>query len=123
MTGISRGLKERIPGVKVVGVDPQGSILALPENLNDEDRLKAYQVEGIGYDFIPTVLDREKGADHWVKTKDAESFKMARSIIRREGIMVGGSAGSCMAGAVKTIKEINITEGRVCVLFADSTRN
>lgn len=123
MTGISRKLKEAIPGVKVVGVDPQGSILALPESLNDEDRLIGYQVEGIGYDFIPTVLDREKGADLWVKTKDAESFKMARSIIKREGIMVGGSAGSCMAGAVKAIRQLGITEGRVCVLFADSTRN
>lgn len=123
MTGIARKLKEAIPNVKVVGVDPQGSILALPESLNDEDRLQAYQVEGIGYDFIPTVLDREKGADHWIKSKDAESFKMARTIIRREGIMVGGSAGSCMAGCVKAISELNITEGRICVLFADSTRN
>jgi len=123
MTGISRKLKESIPSCKVIGVDPQGSILALPESLNDEDRLSAYQVEGIGYDFIPTVLDREKGADMWVKTKDADSFKMARSIIRHEGIMVGGSAGSCMSGALKAIKELNITEGRICVLFADSTRN
>ena len=48
---------------------------------------------------------------------------MARTIIRREGILCGGSCGSAMAGAVKAIKELGITEGRVCVLFADSTRN
>jgi len=123
LTGISKKLKEKIPTCKVVGVDPQGSILALPETLNDEDRLQAYQVEGIGYDFIPTVLDREKAADHWVKTRDAESFQMARTILRREGIMCGGSCGAAMAGAMKAIKELDIKKGRVCVLFADATRN
>ena len=123
LTGISRKLKEAIPTVKIVGVDPQGSILAVPDSLNDEARLKAYHVEGIGYDFIPTVLDQQKAADVWIKTKDEESFKMARTIIRREGIMCGGSCGSVMVGAVKAIKELGITEGRVCVLFPDSTRN
>ncbi|CAD7970558.1 unnamed protein product [Amoebophrya sp. A120] len=123
ITGLSRKLREEIPSVKIVGVDPKGSILALPESLNDEKRLQPYQIEGIGYDFIPTVLDREDAADKWVKTDDAESFKMARSIIRHEGIMVGGSAGSCMAGALKAIQELDIKEGRVCVLFSDSTRN
>lgn len=72
LTGIAKKLKEAIPLIKIVGVDPVGSILALPENLNDENRLKPYHVEGIGYDFIPTVLDRENAADHWVKTKDEE---------------------------------------------------
>jgi len=122
LTGLSRKLKEEIPDIKMVGVDPKGSILALPETLNDEGKGVGYQVEGIGYDFIPNVLDRES-ADHWVKTEDAESFKCARSIIRHEGIMVGGSAGSCMAGALKAIKELGIKQGRVCVLFSDSTRN
>ena len=119
----SQRLKKDIPSVQLVGVDPQGSILALPDTLNDEDRLKAYHVEGIGYDFIPTVLDREGAADHWIKTKDEESFKMARTIIRREGIMCGGSCGAAVAGAVKAISELKIDQGRVCVLFADSTRN
>jgi len=122
ITGIAKKLKEKIPGVQIIGVDPQGSILAVPDNLNDEDRLKAYAVEGIGYDFIPSVLDRSV-ADKWVKTKDAESFKMARTIIKREGIMCGGSCGSAMVGAVKAIEQLGITEGRVCVLLADSTRN
>ncbi|CAD7946364.1 unnamed protein product [Amoebophrya sp. A25] len=123
LTGVSRRLKEDIPSVKVVGVDPKGSILALPENLNEEKRLQPYAVEGIGYDFIPSVLDREEGADSWVKTDDADAFKMARSIIRHEGIMVGGSCGSCMDGALKFIQDSGMTEGRICVLFSDSTRN
>jgi cysteine synthase len=56
LTGIARKLKERCPSVKIVGVDPVGSILALPETLNGQ--IKSYKVEGIGYDFIPIVLER-----------------------------------------------------------------
>lgn len=69
-TGISRKLKERLPHVKVIGVDPIGSILAEPDSLNDKDRLTSYKVEGIGYDFVPTVLDRAL-VDEWVKTNGA----------------------------------------------------
>ena len=58
-------------------------------SLNDEDRLKPYKVEGIGYDFIPDVLDRSL-VDSWIKTKDAESFKMARRLIREEGNQIAG---------------------------------
>merc|ERR1719401_1168313 len=77
LTGIARKVKEKAPHVHVVGVDPVGSILALPDSLNDHKRLEAYHVEGIGYDFVPTVL-QQTIADSWVKTDDRESFKFAR---------------------------------------------
>lgn len=64
-----------------------GSILALPENLNDTD-VSFYEVEGIGYDFLPTVLDRSV-VDIWIKTGDAESLPMARRLIREEGLLCG----------------------------------
>jgi len=129
MTGIAKKLKEKIPGVQIVAVDPHGSILARPDSLNDgsartgQVRLGPYQVEGIGYDFVPTVLDTSV-ADHWMKTDDDESFAMCRQIIRHEGLMIGGSCGSTMAGAYRFIRENKIGAGkRVAVLFADSTRN
>merc|ERR1712048_1072969 len=62
VSGVARKLKEKIPGIKIVAVDPYGSILAKPDSVNDglprtgQKRLGAYHVEGIGYDFIPTVL-------------------------------------------------------------------
>jgi cystathionine beta-synthase len=129
LSGISKKLKEAMPNVTVVGVDPYGSILAQPENMNDgsartgQKRLTAYHVEGIGYDFIPTVLDQGV-CDKWVKTDDDESFAMCRAIIRHEGLLIGGSCGATMAGAYRFIRENNIGEGkRVVVLFADSSRN
>jgi cystathionine beta-synthase len=79
------------------------------------------QVEGIGYDFIPTVLDRAL-VDEWVKTEDAESFAMSRRLIREEGMLVGGSAGSTMVAAMKVAKTLKKGE-RLVVLFADSVRN
>ena len=55
-TGIGRKIKEKLPNCIVVGVDPEGSILAQPEEINKTDNSGFYEVEGIGYDFIPTVL-------------------------------------------------------------------
>jgi cystathionine beta-synthase len=55
ITGLGRKLRERLPTCKLIGVDPEGSILAEPESLNISD-VSYYEVEGIGYDFIPTVL-------------------------------------------------------------------
>jgi len=123
VTGISRKLKEKCPSCKIVGVDPKGSILAEPEHLNDEGRGHPYHVEGIGYDFIPTVLDREV-VDHWIKSEDKDSFEAARDMIRTEGLLVGGSSGSCIAAALKYIKENNIgPDERVVILLPDSIRN
>lgn len=124
LTGISRKLKERLPNVKIVGVDPHGSILAQPESLN-ESGVGSYKVEGIGYDFIPAVLDRSPElVDMWVKSDDKESFSMSRRLIRSEGLLCGGSAGSCMAGAIKAAKALGMKKGdRVVVLLPDSVRN
>jgi len=129
VTGTALKLKEKIPGVKIVAVDPYGSILAKPASKNDvsprtgHKKLEAYHVEGIGYDFVPTVLDQDV-VDYWVKTDDDESFAMGRNVVRHEGLLIGGSCGATMAGAYKFIREHNIgKDKRVAVLFADSSRN
>lgn len=116
ITGVAKRLKELIPGIIVVGVDPVGSILAGPDTSNE-----SYMVEGIGYDFIPDVFKSEY-VDHWYKSRDHESFTLARRLIKEEGLLVGGSAGSAMAGALKYAADLK--EGQRCVvLFADSIRN
>ena len=101
-----------------------GSILAVPDTLNEDGRGKSYVVEGIGYDFVPDVLTRED-VDVWFKTTDEESFAAAKLIMREEGLLIGGSSGSALAGALKWFKtpkgqEIGNTEGaNVVVLLAD----
>ncbi|KAK7168753.1 hypothetical protein R3I93_004910 [Phoxinus phoxinus] len=120
ITGIARKLKEKCPDIKIVGVDPEGSILAEPEELNKTDKTQ-YEVEGIGYDFIPTVLDRSV-VDSWYKSNDDESFAMSRMLIREEGLLCGGSSGTAMAAAVHVAKELK--EGQRCVvILPDSIRN
>lgn len=120
ITGIARKLKERCPNIKIVGVDPEGSILAEPEEINKTDKTQ-YEVEGIGYDFIPTVLDRSV-IDTWYKSDDDESFNMSRMLMREEGLLCGGSSGTAMAAAVNVAKELK--EGQRCVvILPDSVRN
>ncbi|XP_056157041.1 cystathionine beta-synthase a [Lampris incognitus] len=120
ITGIARKLKERCPNIKIIGVDPEGSTLAEPEELNKTDTTQ-YEVEGIGYDFIPTVLDRSV-VDTWYKSNDEDSFNMSRMLIREEGLLCGGSSGTAMAAAVKMAKELK--EGQRCVvILPDSIRN
>uniref|UniRef100_A0A6Q2YUV0 Cystathionine beta-synthase n=1 Tax=Esox lucius TaxID=8010 RepID=A0A6Q2YUV0_ESOLU len=91
-----------------------------PEELNKTDKTQ-YEVEGIGYDFIPTVLDRSV-VDMWYKSNDEESFAMSRMLIREEGLLCGGSSGTAMAAAVKVAMELK--EGQRCVvILPDSIRN
>jgi cysteine synthase len=115
ITGLAKRLKEHKPDIKIIGVDPIGSILG------GGDEIKPYHVEGIGYDFIPDVLNNGL-IDAYVKTNDRDSFKTARQLIREEGLLVGGSSGSAMWGALTAAKMLN--KGQKClVILPDSIRN
>lgn len=123
ITGLARGLKKHNKDVKVIAADPHGSILAVPESLNQEHENQPYKVEGIGYDFIPDVLDREL-VDKWYKTDDQESFYLARRLISEEGLLVGGSSGSAMAAMLKAVKDYGFKKGDVVVVvLPDSIRS
>lgn len=123
ISGLAKGLKKHNKDIKVIAADPFGSILALPEALNQERPNEAYKVEGIGYDFIPDVLDREL-VDKWYKTEDVESFDFARRLIREEGLLVGGSSGSAMAAMVRGVKDLGLGKGdTVVVILPDSIRS
>jgi cystathionine beta-synthase len=115
ITGVARAIKKAVPTCKVVGVDPEGSILAGP------GEIKSYKVEGIGYDFIPDVLDRRL-VDKWIKSNDRDSFLTARQLIRQEGLLVGGSSGSAVWAAMQVARELGAGK-RVVVILPDSIRN
>jgi cystathionine beta-synthase len=115
ISGVARVIKREVQGCKIVGVDPEGSILAGP------GEIKTYKVEGIGYDFIPDVLDRRL-VDRWIKSNDRESFVVARQLIRQEGLLVGGSSGSAVWAAMQVCRDLGAGK-RVVVILPDSIRN
>ena len=94
--------------------------------MNTDGAGELYVVEGIGYDFIPDVLSRDpRDIDQWVKTADQEAFEAVRKLMRMEGLLVGGSSGSALSGALRWLKseqgrEIAQTKGlNVVVLLPD----
>jgi len=115
ITGTAKRLKEAIPRIKIIGADPVGSILG------GGNEISSYLVEGIGYDFIPDVLDNSL-IDQYIKTQDQESFIMARRLIKEEGLLCGGSSGATMVAALNAASILK--DGQNClVILADSIRN
>ncbi len=105
LVGNSRFLKEKKPSVKIVGVDPVGSIYYDLFHTGKWPKPHSYFVEGFGEDFMPSTMDL-KAMDDCVQVNDKESFQMARRLIRDEGLLCGGSSGSAVAGAIKFAERI-----------------
>jgi len=119
ISGTGRFLKEKNPDVRVIGIDPKGS--ALREYFQTgkiTPQLKTYKVEGIGQDYVPGVL-RFDCIDDIVEVNDRESFLMARRLTREEGLMVGGSGGTAVAGLLKIADRFK-EDDVVVVLLPDS---
>lgn len=116
ITGVGKFLKEKNPDIKIVGIDPKGSILREYFYTKKYSPVfKTYKVEGIGQDWIPGTLNFEY-IDEMVEVTDKESFLMARRLTREEGIFVGGSAGTAVAGALKIADRMKDHEVMVILL-------
>jgi cystathionine beta-synthase len=113
VTGIARYLKERLPGVEVVGADPEGSIYS-------SDEVRPYLVEGVGEDFWPATFDRTV-VDRWIAITDRDSFATARRLAREEGILTGGSCGTALHAALQVAAELP-PEKTVLVILPDGGR-
>lgn len=83
ITGLAKTLKTKIPGLKVVGVEPEHS--SIQDGVN---RSSAWKVEDIGGNSTPSVLDKTL-VDAWIKVSDQDSYSTARQIIREEGLNCG----------------------------------
>jgi len=115
IAGVAKYLKEKNPDIRIVGIDPEGSILG------GRDEVCTYQVEGIGYDFIPDVLEYDN-IDQWIYSNDRDSFHYARRLIREEGLLVGGSSGSAVWGMLEALKQMDGVRKALTIL-PDSIRN
>src|SRR6516164_9054679 len=114
LSGVARYLKERNPEVKIIGADPEGSVLSGGSG-------KAWKVEGIGEDFVPKTFNSQL-VDDWVRVSDAESFHAAREMARREGILVGGSTGTALAAGLRYARRLT-KDDLMVILCPDTGRN
>ena len=114
ISGVGRYLKEQNPDIKIIGADPEGSILS-------GDTPKPWKVEGIGEDFVPKTLNSQV-VDEWVRVGDVEAFHIARAMARREGMLVGGSSGTAVAAALRYARRLT-ADNLVVALCADTGRN
>jgi cystathionine beta-synthase len=114
ISGIGRYLKEQNPRIRVVGADIEGSILS-------GGTPGSWKVEGIGEDFVPSTLNAHV-IDEWIRVSDAESFSTARRVARQEGILLGGSSGTCLAAAFRYAASCS-PEDLVVALCPDTGRN
>src|SRR4051794_19764999 len=114
LSGTGKYLKERNPDIKVIGADPEGSVLS-------GGAPHGWKVEGIGEDFVPKTFNSQL-VDDWVRVSDAESFHAAREMARREGILVGGSSGTALAAALRYARRLT-ADDLIVVICADTGRN
>ena len=118
ITGVGRYLKEKNPAVRVIGIDPEGSITAPFFNTGEVGEGAPYKVEGIGNDKIPGTLDLDVVDDYQV-LPDQAAFAMARRMTREEGLFAGGSAGLMVHGAIELAKQIDDPDAFVVSLVCD----
>ncbi|HZY88182.1 MAG TPA: pyridoxal-phosphate dependent enzyme, partial [Gemmataceae bacterium] len=114
LSGVARYLKERKPDVKIIGADPEGSVLS-------GGTPRPWKVEGIGEDFVPRTFNSQL-VDDWVRVSDTESFHYARALSRREGILAGGSSGTNVAAALHYARRLT-RDDVVVTLVCDTGRN
>ena len=115
ITGVAKRLKKEYKNIKVIGVDPYGSILG------GGTEIYPYKVEGIGYDFFPDVLDNTL-VNQYIKVNDENSFNTARTLIKKEGLLIGGSSGTAMYAAIEAAKNLD-SKQNCLVILPDSIRN
>ena len=118
ISGCSRYLKSKMPNLKTVGVDCEGSILMHYHKTGEICEAKSYVVEGIGEDFLPDNVLFDQ-IDDFVMVNDKESFLMTRELLTKEGIYAGGSCGSAVVGAIRYAESLDKPE-RILVILPDS---
>src|ERR1700756_3852366 len=115
ISGVGKFLKEKNPKVKIMGVDPEGSLYYDFHKTGKITKARTYVVEGIGEDFFPTTMHMDI-LDDVIQVNDEECFVVARRLAKQEGIFTGGSGGGCLSGALRLAKELGPQDFVVALL-------
>ena len=118
ISGAGKYLKEKNPKIKIVGIDPEGSLYYDFHKTGKIVKARTYVVEGIGEDFFPTTMDMGI-LDNVVQVNDEECFVVARRLAKQEGIFTGGSGGGCLSAALRVAQDLG-PKDYVVVLLPDT---
>ncbi len=121
ISGTGRYLKEKKPGIKIIGIDPIGSVYYDFFRTGKMPAASTYRVEGFGEDFLPSTMNFEY-VDEVIRVSDKECFQWTRRVVREEGLYTGGSAGGTVCGAVKYAERAKRDEQIVCILPDSAVR-
>ncbi|GAC1619690.1 MAG: cystathionine beta-synthase [Candidatus Acidiferrum sp.] len=118
ISGVGKFLKEKNPDIKIVGVDPEGSLFYDFFKTGEVAKAKTYVVEGIGEDFFPTTMNM-KIMDDCLLVNDEECFVVARRLAKLEGLFTGGSGGGCISATLRLAKDLG-PEAFIVALLPDT---
>lgn len=121
ITGVGRFLKEKNPAIRIIGVDPEGSIFYDLFKSGKSPETKPYKVEGVGQDKLPDNVDFSV-IDEMHVVGDKESFNVTRSLARLEGIFGGGSSGFALAAALREARNCSESDYIVVILPDSGSR-
>jgi len=116
--GVAQFLKEKNPQIKIIGVDPKGSIFYDYFHSGRLIKPSPYLLEGLGDEFLIGCVDFSL-IDNIYQIADKEAFRMTRELANKEAIFAGGSSGAALWAVIKLAREID-TQARIVTIFADS---
>lgn len=123
ISGCGKYFKEQNPNIKIVGVDPIGSIYYELKKTGRITKPFSYSVEGIGEDFVPTTMNLGI-VDEIIRVDDKDCFLLTRALVQKEGVMCGGSAGAAVMGAIRYAEQLDaqgLPPQNIVVLLPDSS--
>lgn len=121
ISGTAKYLKEKKPSIRIIGVDPIGSVYYDFWRTGKMPTASTYRVEGFGEDFIPSTIDLSV-VDEVIRVTDKECFQWTRRVVREEGLYTGGSAGGTVCAAVKYAERTRKKENILCILPDSAVR-